>query len=111
MGVKRIQGEPLFTVEPISAMAAKAPEPPVPSPVGNETPEACEICCEKELEVVFLPCTHGGLCWGCTETILSRSGNHCHYCRYPVQKVILVDNPARLLHGQTARARLLVRDN
>merc|ERR1712072_171624 len=104
--VKRLTST-LFEVHPLSQAAAQGPEPAVqPQALGSETPEACEICCENQAEVVFLPCAHGGLCQGCADTILARSGQHCPHCRGPVQKVLLIERPVRLLHGQAARARV-----
>jgi baculoviral IAP repeat-containing protein 7/8 len=40
----------------------------------------CRICCEKEKNTVFLPCTHLLACSSCAVSV-----NKCPYCRLPVE--------------------------
>merc|ERR1712216_183415 len=103
--VKRVAST-MYQVRPLPPTDATTPEPMLPQTIGSDTPEACEICCEAQAEVVFLPCGHGGLCQGCADAILTRSGQHCAHCRGAVRAVLIIESPMRLLHGQNARARL-----
>mmetsp|Transcript_18677 Transcript_18677/g.38870 ORF Transcript_18677/g.38870 Transcript_18677/m.38870 type:complete len:205 (+) Transcript_18677:1-615(+) len=109
----------LFEVEELPAGAHPAAEPELPSvpfaveecattaassPV-DDSEEMCEVCCEAQPEMVFLPCLHGGICRSCAEQIVRRSNKHCHTCRRAIDKVVLVEEPLELLRGSRVIAR------
>mmetsp|Transcript_76498 Transcript_76498/g.147707 ORF Transcript_76498/g.147707 Transcript_76498/m.147707 type:complete len:224 (-) Transcript_76498:41-712(-) len=68
----------------------------------------CEVCCERTPQIVFLPCSHGGICRSCAEQIVKRSNRHCHTCRAAIEKVIIVEDPLRMCQGFKVRARRLL---
>mmetsp|Transcript_25684 Transcript_25684/g.59869 ORF Transcript_25684/g.59869 Transcript_25684/m.59869 type:complete len:222 (-) Transcript_25684:132-797(-) len=72
----------------------------VPEAMAAVSIENCEICCERNAEMVLLPCSHGGMCRQCSEEILRRSAGHCPHCRGAVERLVLVDSPLRLLQGE-----------
>mmetsp|Transcript_111366 Transcript_111366/g.202495 ORF Transcript_111366/g.202495 Transcript_111366/m.202495 type:complete len:191 (+) Transcript_111366:38-610(+) len=96
----------LFEVQPLPSgvMVGSPLEEVGANTLGSADAEACDICCEWPAVVIFLPCSHGGMCSKCAETILTKSRNHCSHCRGPVSKVLTVENPAQLSNGQHARA-------
>lgn len=86
-----------FAVKECATTAAASPD--------DDSEEACEVCCECQPEIVFLPCSHGGICRSCAEQIVRRSNRHCHTCRRAVEKVVLVEEPLQLLSGLQVSAR------
>jgi len=48
----------------------------------------CNICCDKEIEVVFVPCGHQLCCKSCSEQIES-----CPFCRVSIQQKLTVFLP------------------
>jgi hypothetical protein len=65
----------------------------------------CKICCEKESELVFLPCRHGGMCETClrrsaTSRALNKEGMRCPWCRKQLREVIKIyDEGAIRMYG------------
>jgi len=53
----------------------------------------CRICFEKEVEIVLLPCRHGGLCKECFRATLfrlpaHRGGRMCPFCRVKIRQAV-----------------------
>lgn len=75
-------------------------------PAFNDTfVNLCKICCDKESELVFLPCRHGGMCEEClrrsaVSRALNGEGTKCPWCRKPIKEVIKIyDEGAIKMYG------------
>jgi len=58
--------------------------------------QTCTICYMKKMEVIILPCKHGGMCEGCLRSSIfakpaQKGGRCCPLCRRKVQEVIRID--------------------
>jgi hypothetical protein len=59
---------------------------------GKSTREMCLICEENESECILQPCNHTLLCFPCSLNILKYRHNKCHYCRAPIEKLLVINN-------------------
>lgn len=58
--------------------------------------QTCTICYMQKMEVIILPCKHGGMCEGCLRSSIfakpaQKGGRCCPLCRRKVQEVIRID--------------------
>ena len=60
------------------------PGPAAPGASGFKEHEACIVCMEAEVQVVFRPCGHAVACQACS-ALVSATSNDCPVCRCPVQ--------------------------
>lgn len=59
---------------------------------NKATTEMCLICEENESECILQPCNHTLLCFPCSLNILKYRHNKCHYCRSPIEKLLVINN-------------------
>jgi len=59
------------------------PEPPL---ISADDSNLCQICFEKPVNTVLVPCGHSGLCMECAQAIHSQP---CPFCRRSISKVVV----------------------
>ena len=51
----------------------------------------CLICEKRESNCIIYPCFHSKVCYKCSVRMLSWQYSKCHFCRGPLEKIIVVD--------------------
>ena len=52
---------------------------------------ACQLCCEKNSDIVFQPCGHSGICFDCFLVMIEHHNVQCFYCRQDIEKIYKID--------------------
>lgn len=51
----------------------------------------CTLCCEAEVDTIFMPCGHSGTCFRCFVTMVEHNSGLCYLCRSWITKVYRID--------------------
>ena len=51
----------------------------------------CTLCCEAEVDTIFMPCGHSGTCFRCFVTMIEHNSGLCYLCRSRIHKIYRID--------------------
>ena len=76
----------------------------------DKTPQ-CSVCMERDSNVVFDPCNHGGFCRECAVNCYTKNDKQCPLCRIEITKIIRIENAGpkifRIVEDITPRVRVI----
>ena len=58
--------------------------------VPADPSDPCVVCFEKEPEIMFDPCSHGGVCKTCAVQFIRNHQGSCLFCKQKIQKMFLI---------------------
>ena len=57
----------------------------------NHSDDICAFCFDKEPNILFEPCGHGGICKDCALNYLQDKDRSCPFCKQPIKEVFVIE--------------------